>query len=194
MEFPGQRIDAEAARRMVGARDAKSIRGDDFYASPPEAVEALLRVVRFGGPIWEPACGDGAICKVLAANGYAVVATDLVDRGYGTHGRDFLFETRSEVPNIVTNPPFKLAEQFAEKALELTTGKVAFLMRLVWLEGQRRRKFFEKTPLSQVLVFSGRIPRMHRGDYDGPKSSSSIAFAWFVWDHAHKGPPTLGWL
>lgn len=189
-----QRLDAEGARRMVGARKAQSIRGDDFYASPPEAVEALLKVETFDGPIWEPACGDGAISRVLIQHGHEVVSTDLVSRGYGLSGRDFLFETRTEAPNIITNPPFKLAEQFADRAVSLTTGKVAFLMRLVWLEGRRRRKFFQSTPLARVHVFSGRIPRMHRGDYDGPKSSSSIAFAWFVWDHAHTGAPRLGWL
>ena len=59
---------------------------------------------------------------------------------------------------------------------------------------QSRRMFFENSPLARVWVFSKRIPRMHRHNYDGPVSSSSIAFAWFVWDHQHCGPPTLGWL
>lgn len=179
---------------MVGARDAESIRGDDFYASPPQAIHALCDVEKFDGPIWEPACGDGAISSVLDARGYETVSTDLVHRGYGTGGIDFLMEWQPRAPNIVTNPPFKLAEQFAERAVRLTSGKVAFLMRLVWLEGQRRRKLFTSTPLARVWVFSGRIPRMHRHDYTGPTTTSTIAFAWFVWDRAHNGPPVLGWL
>lgn len=193
-----QQTDAQAPKAahlmMVGARDAGSTKGDDFYASPPSAVEALCDVERFDGPVWEPACGDGAISKVLAARGYDVVSTDLVARGYGESRIDFLMECATRAPNIVTNPPYKLAEQFAAHALRLSTGKVAFLMRLVWLEGQRRRKFFEATPLARVWVFSGRIPRMHRHDYDGPTTTSTIAFAWFVFDHAHSGPPALGWL
>ncbi len=179
---------------MVGARDAKSQRGDDFYASPPEAVEALCGVEQFDGPIWEPACGDGAISKVLEAHGYSVISTDLVERGYGQGRVDFLMEYQARAPHVCTNPPFKLAEQFARHALALTTGKVAFLMRLVWLEGQARRKLFESTPLARVWVFSGRIPRMHRHDYGGPKTTSTIAFAWFIWQAGHVGPPTLGWL
>lgn len=186
--------DITAARMMVGARTAKSIRGDDFYASPPEAVEALCNVERFDGAIWEPACGTGAISDVLAKRGYPVISTDLAYRGYGDGGVDFLMEYAARAPNIVTNPPFKLAEQFAEHALLLTGGKVAFLMRLVWLEGQRRRNLFVRSPLARVWVFSRRIPRMHRHDYTGPTTTSTIAFAWFVWEHGHSGRPELGWL
>lgn len=96
-------------------------------------------------------------------------------------------------PNIVTNPPFKNAEDFAKRALDLTTGKVAFLLRLVWLAGKSRRKMFATAPLARVWVFSGRLP-MNRHDYDGPKSSSAIDFAWFVFEHGHAGKPELGWL
>lgn len=179
---------------MIGGRAAGGILSDDFYPSPPEAVEALLSVEVFNGPVWEPACGDGAISKVLLAHNLDVVSTDLVDRGYGESRVDFLMEHLPRAPSIITNPPFKLSEQFARKALTLTTEKVAFLMRLVWLEGQKRRSLFETTPLANVWVFSKRLPRMHRGDYTGQKSTSSIAFAWFVWDHSHTGRPRLGWL
>ena len=117
-----------------------------------------------------------------------------MDRGFGQSGVDFLMETHSLAPNIVTNPPYKLANDFAAQAVALTTGKVAMLLRLVWLEGRARRHLFETTPLARVWVFSARLPRMHRGDYDGPKSSSTIAFAWFVWDHTHQGRPEIGWL
>lgn len=179
---------------MVGGRAAGGMRADDFYPSPPEAVEALCDVERFAGPIWEPACGDGAISKVLLARGYDVVSTDLVERGFGQGRIDFLMERHPMAPNIVTNPPFKNAEEFAERALALTTGKVAFLLRLVWLAGKSRGKMFARAPLARVWVFSGRLPMMHRHDYDGPKSSSAIDFAWFVFEHGHTAKPELGWL
>ena len=199
-------IDGKQARMMVGARDLQPVdgeasferrsplRGDDFYATPPETVEALLSVEKFSGPIWEPACGDGAISKVLQAAGYEVISTDLVERGFGPGRVDFLMETRALAPDIVTNPPYKIGNEFAAHSCRLATGKVAFLMRLVWLEGQSRRKLFEATPLARVWVFSARIPRMHRDGYDGPKTTSTIAFAWFVWEHGHVGKPTLGWI
>lgn len=180
---------------MVGSRNARSKRRDDFYASPPEAVNALCNVEKFAGSIWEPACGDGAISKVLIERGYDVLSTDLVSWGYGTGRVDFLLEYEGRAPNIITNPPYKLAGEFAEHAVRLVSGKVALLMRLAFLEGQwRRARLFENTPFARMWVFSRRLPRMHRHDYDGPKTTSTIAFAWFVWDKLHVGAPTIGWL
>ena len=71
----------------------------EFYPTPPEATRALLAAESFKGPIWEPACGDGAIARELRAAGYDVVATDLVDYGYGEGGRDFLAEPRPLAPD-----------------------------------------------------------------------------------------------
>ena len=179
---------------MLGARQAKALRGDDFHETPRIATEALLLVEPFDGPIWEPACGHGAISRVLVEAGHCVVSSDLVERGYGIGRVDFLMELESRAPNIITNPPFKLSAEFAARAVELTTGKVAILCRLGWLEGAKRARLFQTTPLARVWVFSRRLPMMHRHGWDGPQSTSAIAFAWFVWDHAHKGAPTLGWL
>lgn len=181
-------------RRDAGRRASEHLKGDDFYASPPEAVHGLMSVEKFDGLIWEPACGDGAISKVLQAAGYEVVSTDLVDRGFGKPRVDFLMERTPLAPNIVTNPPYKNALDFARNAVDLSSGKVAFLLRLVWLEGSRRKKFFEASNLARVWVFASRLPRMHRGGYEGKKTSSSIAFAWFVWDKAHRGPAQIGWI
>ena len=82
--------------------------GQDFYATPAWVTEALLKHVRLRGPVWEPCCGDGAMARVLAAHGHAVVSTDIADRGFGEAGVDFL-QCRT-VPggcrSIVTNPPY----------------------------------------------------------------------------------------
>lgn len=176
------------------APDPERREKDDFYPTPPMGTEALLRWVDFDGPIWEPACGDGAISEVLRAAGHSVVSSDLVDRGYGESRVDFLMETRPRAPNIITNPPFKLLVPFIEKALSLSTGKVAILARLAVLEGAARRRLYESTPLARVLVFSSRLPIWRGQQKPENCSSGMIAFAWFVWDHQHEGPPTLGWL
>lgn len=165
---------------------------DDFYPTPPEATRALLDREGFMGEIWEPACGDGAISRVLEDAGYTVVSTDLVDRGYGENRVDFLMERNLLAPNIVTNPPFKNAEAFVRKSLDLGAVKVAMLFRLAWLEGSGRKKLFESTPLARVYVASRRL-RMSRGGLDENGGGGMIAFAWFVWDVTYKGPPTLGW-
>jgi hypothetical protein len=65
-----------------------------------------LSVEAFEGDIWEPACGDGAISKVLETAGYRVVSTDLIDRGYGAGGHNFLKSTKPLAKNIITNPPY----------------------------------------------------------------------------------------
>ena len=82
--------------------------GDDFYATPSWVTEALLRHIRFRGPIWEPCCGNGAMSTVLGQRGYEVVSTDIADRGFGTPGVDFLAcrQMPAECRSLVTNPPY----------------------------------------------------------------------------------------
>lgn len=179
---------------MVGTRTAGYMQGPDFYETPPEATLALLGREAFYGGVWEPACGLGAISQVIAANGQHVVSSDLNDHGYGSSGVDFLAQQKLLAPNIVTNPPFNIATKFIQHALSLRPAKAAFLLRLAFLEGMRRRKLYDAMPPARVLVFSKRLPRMHRFGYEGKKTTSTIAFAWFVWDSEHTGNTELGWL
>ena len=167
---------------------------DDFYPTPPEAVHALLDVEDFPEDIWEPACGDGAISKVLEGKGHGVYSSDLNCHGYGYSGVDFLLSTRSycvELP-IITNPPFKLAREFATHALYICSPKVALLCRLAFLEGKKRKIFFENTPLKRVWVFSWRVSMWRGGIVTG--KGRMMPYAWFVWEKGYRGPPTLGWL
>ncbi len=167
---------------------------DDFYPTWPAATTALLSVETFDGPIWECAAGESDMSKVLQDAGYTVISTDLLDRGYCEGGVDFLMEWEPRAPNIVTNPPFGLAREFVDHALQLTTGKVAMFLRLAFLEGIARGGWFSTTPLARVWIMSRRVP-MQRGRLSQPGDVGGvIAFAWFVWDHVHTGPPTLGWL
>ena len=174
--------------------DKENRERDDFYPTPPEATRALLNAEIFTGQIWEPACGNGAISRVLIDAGHNVISTDLIDRGYGDSPVDFMLDYKTNVPNIITNPPFKFAEEFARHALARTTRKVAMLCRLGWLEGIERRDLFLNSPIARVLVFSNRIPMNRNGEAQQKGAGGMIAFAWYVWDHAHKGPPTLHWL
>lgn len=191
-----------AHRAAQVATDPANREKDDFYPTPPEGTRALLAVERFAGAVWEPACGDGAISRELAAAGYDVVSTDLVDRGFGTARVDFLMEGRALAPNICTNPPFKMTVPFMRHAVDLTAdtagAKVALLLRLAALEGAGRRAIFETTPLARVWVFSRRLTIYRAGMAPaggGAKPSGGVvAFAWFVWEHGYQGPPVLGWV
>ena len=91
---------------------------------------------------------------------------------------------------LVTNPPYRLAAQFAEHALTLVPD-VYLLLRLAFLESVGRTELLEHSGLRRVLVFRKRLPRMHRQNWDGPKSSSSMAFAWMCWRRNFAGPTTL---
>lgn len=165
---------------------------DDWYVEPAAVVNALLDVEPFVGLSWDPACGGGNIPRQFEAREMPCWGSDLVNRGYGVCGWDF-FDCYGTVENIISNPPYGIIEQFLDHALSLATGKVALLARLAFLEGQKRRSLFLNTPLARVWVSSRRVS-MPPGGSDVPAKGGSIAYAWFVWDHAHAGPPTIGWL
>lgn len=173
---------------------------NDWYTDPPDATEALLRVERFSGSSWDPACGLGTIPKVMRAAGLRCFASDLVDRGFAGAARfDFLLDepegAGEDVDNIISNPPFNLARPFIDKALGIASHKVAMLLPLTFLEGQRKAPWLKSTPLARVHVFSWRIS-MPPGELlvagkvkpEGGKK----CFAWFVWEHGHAGPAHIG--
>lgn len=153
---------------------------DDFYPTPNNATMELLSREKFNGDIWEPACGDGAISKLLKQQGYDVYSSDLVDRGYGDDHFDFLNSHKMH-DNIVTNPPFNIGTKFAIHSLHCARKKVAIFQKLTFLEGKERRdKLFSLNMLRTVYVFS---ERQAFGDYKG----GMLAFAWFVFDKEYNG-------
>jgi len=168
-----------------------SERGDDLYETPPVAVHALLRVEALPKVIWEPACGPGSIVKVLRGAGYRVFASDLVNRGCpdSDSGVDFLMERSRPygVEAIVTNPPFKIGNEFVAHALELGVPKVVMLLRLQFLESDRRSSILDGGLLARVYPFANRLPMMHRDGWSGSKARSAMAFAWFAWEVGHRG-------
>ena len=172
----------------------------DFYPTPREGTLALLSVERFDGPIWEPACGDGAIAKVLTQAGYRVIATDLIDRGYGDAGVNFLEEPRPRAKHIVTNPPYGrgLADSFVRHALSLTRetgGSVAMLVNLASLAHPRRHDLFVRNPPAMVYVLDELV--CHPNGIPSTSANSSYAehrYCWLMWKPDHAGRPALWWL
>jgi hypothetical protein len=175
-------------------RHSLADRGDDLYETPPEATRALLDCESLPRRIWEPACGPGAIVNVLRGAGHDVVASDLIDYGCRDSNRswDFLLEHTAPagVEAIVSNPPYKLAAEFVAHALGLAP-RVLMLLRLAFLESERRSPILDDGRLARVHVFKNRLPRMHRAGWTGPRASSAVAYAWFCWDSNHCGPTTI---
>nr|DAI40173.1 MAG TPA: adenine-specific methyltransferase [Caudoviricetes sp.] len=126
---------------------------EDYYATEPKATEWLCKLERFEGRILEPSCGEGHMSRVLEAAGYEVVSRDLVDRGYGEVADFLAIDNLAWDGNIVTNPPYKYAQQFVEKALSIIPEgkKVAMFLKLTFLEGKARRALFKSTPPHSCL-------------------------------------------
>ena len=118
----------------------------DFFPTPPFATRALCEygLKPYHGDlkrasVWEPACGDGAMAKPLGEYFGDVRATDIHAYGYGEQ-HDFLLGLTGAPPPrwIITNPPFNLAQRFAEIALAIARCGVALLVRTNFLESQAR--------------------------------------------------------
>jgi hypothetical protein len=154
-------------------------RADDFYPTPPEATVALLRAeAHYLGKypsVWEPACGDGAIAKLLPGH---VVATDLVDRGYGAQA-DFLKSPRL-ADAIVTNPPFKLAGDFIDHAWFLDVGYMALLLKAQYWHANARVGLWRLCPPTVEYKLTWRLDFTNRG-------APTMDCSWFVWDR-ERGP------
>ncbi len=178
---------------------------NDYYATDPKAAELLLEVELDLENIWECACGEGHLAKVFDKANKLGLATDKVYRGYGNlNPIDFLTWDDCWNGDIVTNPPYKFAKEFVEKALEVVTEnkKVCMFLKVQFLEGKERKSFFKKYPPKTVYVSSSRIPCALNGEFevwDEKKQkkipvASAVAYAWFVWEKGYKGKPTIEWI
>lgn len=169
---------------------------NDYYATDPRAVEMLLQMETFAPVIWEPACGEGHISKVLQAHGYEVISTDLIYRGFGDpEPLNFLEETIDGFEgDIITNPPYSVGLQFVERALESVRpgGKVAMFLKVQFLEGKRRGEFFKKSPPRSVYISRSRLACYKNGDLT-TNPESAIAYAWYVWEKGFTGDPVIKW-
>lgn len=168
----------------ISSTHSHADRGDDFYPTPTVAIEALIRIEGDDIPwvLWEPACGDGAIVEPLRKTGRTVIATDLVDRGLGG-GVDYLQTPLPDkrIAGIITNPPYRLAQEFLEKAIQEVPYS-AWLLRMNFVESMSRLPFFKRTPPARIWVSSRRLPMMHRDGWEGPKAPSNVCFAWFIFE------------
>lgn len=163
------------------------------YESPAWVTSALLGFIQAKpGTIWEPACGQGQMVRVLKDQ-FLVLASDI------DAGTDFLKAQRLPDPavrGIITNPPYNLAEDFCAHALKLTApvkGFVAMLLRVDFDSAKTRAHLFRDCPaFAKKIVLTKRIAWFVEED-GKPKASPSYNHCWMIWDHAHVGPPTIAY-
>lgn len=167
---------------------------NDFYATDPNAITALLKAKQLQGGIYECACGAGHLSEELLRHGYTVYSTDLINRNYGISGVDFL--TVKSMPDncrtILTNPPYKYAVPFISHAISLipTDGEAIFLLNITALSGKQRFKdFYSKGFLKEVYIFKGRIVCAKNGDFTRA-TTSAVNYAWFVFSNTSNSHST----
>lgn len=123
---------------------------------------------------------------------------DIVDRGYiGTEVKDFLATAKDDLnfsPDIITNPPYALAKEFVEHALDISMDsvKVAMFLKIQFLESKKRYILFKKYPPKKIYVFVNRVNCGKNGIFG--KESSAVCYAWFVWEKGYKGLPQVDWI
>lgn len=173
---------------------------NDFYATHPDATKAFLVQlekdnVKLDRLIWEPACGQGHISEVLKEFGHTVFSTDLIDRGYGHGPADFLEYEGWWKGDIVTNPPFKLADEFVRKAMDIITpgNKVCMFVKIQFIESKERRKLFDDHPPKYVYVYTERQHTAMNGDFDKYKAKAQC-YCWVIWEKYFFGECTLRWI
>jgi hypothetical protein len=168
----------------------------DWYVEPSWAVDALIMATSFEGRTLDPACGCGTIPKTFQARGLRAFGSDLRDRGFGVVS-DFLGpEFALPVDNIVTNPPYNLAEKFIRRALKIATNKVAVLVQQQFPFSQGRHALFTECPIARLYFLSNR-PSMPPGKAiaAGTKiGGGKVDYLWMVFEHGHSGAPTAHWL
>ena len=187
---------------LAGSNDIDRVE-NDFYATDPQSVRDLLDIFNIGDvhSLYDPCCGQGHISDVLKeyfpeAKHYA---TDLIDRGYGIGGINFLENgQRAKADWIITNPPYSLAKEFISESLLCTNKGVAMFLKIQFLEGQARKDWFKQTPLKYVYVFSKRQATLRDGILLDPKTgkkwANTMCLAWFIWEHGYNGEPHIRWI
>ena len=193
--------------RIIGASNhtEQDREKNDYYATDPIAVNKLLAVERPNRQIWECACGEGHLSRRLTEFGFKVHSTDIQDRGYEHFDGELDFLTAKNAPfegyyfDILTNPPYRYAKEFVEKALDLLPNgcRCYMFLKLTFLEGKARyADLFMRTPPRRIYVFSERVLCAKNGDFEKVREGgcSAVAYAWFVWQKGFQGEPTIGWI
>ena len=158
--------------KIIGAHGDR--RKNDFYPTPPECTKALIefliksKFLKEGQLVWECACGENSIVKVLQENGFFTWGTDI------EKGQDFMiYEMAEKFDWIITNPPFCAAEDFIRKAFSY--GKpFAFLLKSQYWHSAKRKKLFNECRPTYIL------PLTWRPDFTGA-GASMLDMIWCVW-------------
>lgn len=187
---------AYANRKPVNERPES-----DFYPTPGFLTEALLKSYEFTDYIealkrhcnrdkrqpciLEPACGDGAITKVLQKHlGFC----DIISHDIRTDGVDFLTYTpERKIDMVITNPPFSLFDEFVKKAKEIAPV-VIFIGKVNFFGAYNRHRDGVWDNLRDVMVFNRQVDYRTGSRDDGKFHCGNLVTGWFIWHKCWTAP------
>lgn len=185
---------------MLGVNPNTERQKEDFYATEPSAlilfIERLkLDNIEINKNVWECACGKRHLGNVLLDYGHEVKFTDIIKRIDGVCEEDFLLQSELFNGDILTNPPFNLAEKFVEKGMELLKeGNRLFLfLKIQFLEGQKRKELFKKYPPKYVYCYSARQKCARDGEFEKYTATTQF-YAWYIWEKGFSGETIIRWI
>jgi hypothetical protein len=171
---------------------------NEHYVEPHWCSERLFQEEKFNGPIWDPCCGFGRIPTAAIKAGFMAFGTDIKDRGYSDFNGVLDFLTMKNRPNmmgdIVCNPPFNVAPQFAERALSVeNVGKVAMVFPTARLNAAH---WLKGTPLLRIWLMTPRpsMPPGHTIAAGEKPGGGKMDFCWLVWSPGFSGDTAVKWL
>ena len=168
---------------------------NEHYVEPEWCSERLFQEEQFEGNIWDPCCGFGRIVISAKKAGLHASGSDIIDRGWDSSltPYDFLANELVVASNIVCNPPFNIAPEFALQALKLAHSKVAMIFPTARLNAAH---WLRETPLARVWLMTPRpsMPPGHTITAGQKPGGGKMDFCWLVWTKGRVGPPDLRWL
>lgn len=168
---------------------------NEHYVEPEWCSERLFAEEPFQDNIWDPCCGFGRIVISAKKAGLHASGSDLIDRGWDSSLTpfDFLSSELIIAPNIVCNPPFDIAPQFALHALKLASRKVAMIFPTARLNAAH---WLQGTPLMRVWLMTPRpsMPPGHTITAGMKPGGGKMDYCWIVFQHGFVGTPEIKWL
>lgn len=196
-----------AGSKLAGGNPKYERVKNDYYATNPKAVKILFENYEVrGNTFLEPCVGEGHIAdtvnELIGHQLKGATYIDIVDRGYpNTIVEDFLqYSGDKHYDIIISNPPYSLAQEFIEKSLSLLspTGQCIMFLKIQFLEGAKRKSFFNKYPPKYIYVFRNRMATWNNGNevnpLTGKKWCTTMCHAWFIWEKGSITEPIIRWL
>lgn len=174
----------------------------DFYPTPHGLVREALRLIYpwgIGELVIDPGAGEGnwgAVLREFTKEPYLIgIDLDFKEKPIGYDQwrfENFMDTGVFYVDTVIGNPPYKFAEEFVRKGLDMLKpgGYQLFLLRVAFLAGQKRGKgLWKEHPPMNVWV-SSRRPSFTPGD----RRTGDTDFALFLWKKGYKGETVLDWI